>query len=239
MSKTNHFSDKFKNKTSEELRKIIRGNAYQNDAKLAAAWELERRDESTEEELKLASGIEAENERKETSRLSGERYQTFWPRFIAAFIDGFVMWPIGFLLSYATNSNIGVIVILGNLLNNLAPYIYSVLLHGNYGQTLGKMVMGVKVVDAKSEDGIDLKQAFLRDSVPIALMIGIYCYAAILLTGFEHVDLATDFAALAPVFFLGFLTILWTIVEILSMLFNEKSRAVHDFIAKTVVVRTN
>jgi len=239
MDKRNIFSDKFEKKTTGELLKVINEEGYQKEAKLAAIWELEKRNEATDEQKNLANELTVKRERKKASKFSSERYQTFWPRFLAAFIDGFVMWPIGFLFSYITNSNVGLIVIFGNLLNNLAPYIYSVLLHGNYGQTLGKMAMGVKVVDAESENEIDLKQAFLRDSVPIALMIGLYCYSAILLTDIEHVDLATDFAALAPMFFIGFLTILWTIVEIFSMLFNDKSRAVHDFIAKTVVVRTN
>lgn len=239
MSKRNHFSDKFKGKTSDELQEKLSDAGIQKDAKLAAIWELESRNEATEEQLKIANSVIAENERKIASRLSGKRYQTFWSRFFAAIIDGFVMWPIGFLLGFITDSNIGAIVIIGNLLNNFSPYIYSVLFHGHYGQTLGKMAMRVKVVDFDDEDEIDIKQALIRDSVPIALMIVVYCYMAILTTGNDGFDIAMDFSTLAPMFFLGFLTIIWTLLEFLSMLFNEKSRAVHDFIARTVVIRTN
>ena len=35
------------------------------------------------------------------------------------------------------------------------------------------------------------------------------------------------------------LPVLWFVAEVLTMLTNEKRRAVHDFIAGTVVVRTN
>ena len=38
---------------------------------------------------------------------------------------------------------------------------------------------------------------------------------------------------------LGFAGLLWIAVEIVSMLFNDKKRAIHDLIAKTVVIRTD
>ena len=99
--------------------------------------------------------------------------------------------------------------------------------------------MGVKVVDFDDEDEIDLKQAFIRDSVPIALMIGLYAYSFIIFYGSEGNEFQADFATLAPMLLIGLLTLLWTVLEIFSMLFSDKSRAVHDLIAGTVVVRTN
>ncbi|VXD15851.1 RDD family protein [Marinoscillum sp. 108] len=239
MDKRNIFSDKFEKKSTDELLKVINEGGYEKEAKLAAIWELERRNEATDEQRNHANQLAEEQERKKASKLSGQRYQTFWLRFFAAIIDGFVMWPIGFLLSYITGSNIGVIVIIGNLLNSFAPYIYSIFLHGHYGHTLGKMAMGVKVVDFDNEDEIDLNQAFIRDSVPVALMILLYAYSFIIFYGNEGYELQADFVTLAPMFFIGLLNLLWTILEIFSMLFNDKSRAVHDLIARTVVVRTS
>ncbi len=239
MEKHNLFSGKFESKSSANLQKVINGEGYEKDAKLAAIWELERRNEVTDDQLILASRIIADEERKTASRLSGQRYQTFGPRFFAAIIDGLVMLPLTVLFSYLSNFNIVGIVIVTNLLYNLSPYIYSVLLHGYYGQTLGKMAMGVKVLDFETEDEIDLKQAFIRDSVPIALMIALYSYSVIIAWGNEGSAMQADFATMAPMFLIGILSILWTTLEIFSMLFNEKSRAVHDLLAGTVVVRTN
>ncbi|XOV94212.1 MAG: RDD family protein [Bacteroidota bacterium] len=238
MEKYNVFSDKFSKKASEELQRVINSDEFEKDAKLAAIWELERRNEATEEQQNLANKIIANEERKIASKLSGRRYQTFWPRFFAAVIDGLVMLPISFLLSYLSNFNVAVIVIISNLLNNLSPYIYSVLLHGYEGQTLGKMAMGVKVLDFDTEDEIELKRAFMRDAVPIALMIALYAYSFIITYGNEEIDFY-DLATMAPMLLISLVYFLWTVLEILSMLFNEKSRAVHDFIAGTVVVRTN
>ena len=42
-----------------------------------------------------------------------------------------------------------------------------------------------------------------------------------------------------PFWFLMALPFLWFVAEVLTMLTNEKRRALHDFIAKTVVIRTN
>ena len=239
MKKSNHFSERFASKTTEELRTIVEDKSFQKDAKVAAVWELEGRGEATEEELQVSGRIEVEYERRRASELSGQRYRTFWQRFFAAFIDGLAMWPIAYLLSYISNSSIGTIAVIGNLLYNMAPYVYSVVLHGNYGQTLGKMAMGVKVVDVETEDAIDLKQAFIRDSVPISLMILIYAYSIIIFYGNDGYELQVDFATLAPMLIIGILGFIWTFLEIFSMLFNNKFRALHDLLARTVVVRTN
>src|SRR5215813_6504805 len=48
------------------------------------------------------------------------------------------------------------------------PYLYNVLMHGKYGQTVGKMATKVRVVDV-SLAKLSMRQAFLRDSVYIAL----------------------------------------------------------------------
>lgn len=237
MNKRNHFTDKFEKKSTQELKNIIEDGNYQKEAVLAALWELDRRGEASEEDQKSVRTIEAEQERKEASRLSGQRYETFWPRFFAAIIDGFVLWPIGFLLNYLLESDIGFIVIIGNFLNSFSPYIYSILLHGKYGQTLGKMAMDVKVVNFGSEEAIDLKQAFKRDLVPVALMTITYLYAFIVFYGQEPSGFHPGFLNMVPLFFIGLISFLWVLLEIGSMLFNEKSRAIHDLIAKTVVVR--
>ena len=44
--------------------------------------------------------------------------------------------------------------------------VYSIVMHGLYGQTFGKLVFQVKVVD-KSEKPLVMKQASYRDDVPI------------------------------------------------------------------------
>lgn len=62
MPKTNYFSSKMVNKSSEELEKIVSGNDHTSEAKLAAVWELENRNENSSETEKVKSSIiEKEN----------------------------------------------------------------------------------------------------------------------------------------------------------------------------------
>ena len=61
------------------------------------------------------------------------------------------------------------------LFYTVSCWLYSVLMHGFWGQTIGKMLCGIKVIDI-SEKPITLFRAFLRDSVPIAIELLLVVY---------------------------------------------------------------
>jgi len=161
------------------------------------------------------------------------RYDTFWGRFFAVWVDGVVL----FVFAYVVNTLMSVASAwMKSPIDTLMlfdVYVYSVVLHSIYGQTIGKYFLGVKVVDFKSESPIGFKQAFLRDSVPIALSL----LAVIILPNFESV-LAESSVSSLPLSFQAILwvSVLWSVLEIVTMLMNDKRRALHDFIAGTVVV---
>lgn len=167
-----------------------------------------------------------------------EKYQTAGRRFWAGFVDGLVFMPLGWLESWVYWSPRPAAVLISWMLISYPIYwLYSVLMHGFYGQTLGKMALNVKVVDI-SEAPISMKQAFWRDSVyvvinTIALMISIYY----VLTG--RLTNANPDALVPAELILGIATLLWSVGEILTCLTNKKRRALHDFIAGTVVVKTD
>ena len=114
------------------------------------------------------------------------------------------------------------------------PYLYNVLMHGKYGQTIGKMATKVKVVDV-SLAKLSMRQAFLRDSVYIALttvavIIGI---PGIIDGGNSYQNPNT-----VSVRILAYASLAWFVVELVTMLTNSKRRALHDFIAGSVVVHS-
>jgi uncharacterized RDD family membrane protein YckC len=162
------------------------------------------------------------------------KYRTFWPRFLAAIIDGLILMPIDWLYNYVYSSQSTRIAVEWAILSHSAPWIYSVFMHGYYGQTIGKMVAKIKVVDV-SESPITLRQAFLRDCVTVGMTT-----AVLMLLLFEKLfgseDLSPSVTALSMM--LGITASLWSWAEIITMLTNKKRRAIHDFIAGTVVVRT-
>src|SRR5947209_20013826 len=77
-----------------------------------------------------------------------ERYSTFGPRFWTGSIDSCVLWPIGFVTSALLSLDIprGVAALL-IIVESLTWLVYTVVLHARYGQTFGKMVKKVRVVD--------------------------------------------------------------------------------------------
>ena len=114
-------------------------------------------------------------------------------------------------------------------------WLYSVLLHYYFGQTLGKWVLGLRVVDNQTERQITLRQALLRDSVIIVINLSLMFLIMFSVIGGQSVDSATFQSAQIAV---GYVAIGWALLEIITCIFNRKRRALHDFIAGTVVVRT-
>lgn len=163
------------------------------------------------------------------------KYLTFWPRFWAPTIDEVILWiPVSLLpfviykMAYLENHA-------GTLLSMsvyLIYYLYSIYLHKKYGATFGKMVTRVKVVDAVTEGPITFKQAIIRDLIPAMFSISLIAY--LLITGDSELMDDSAYTLYMPLILLG-----WFLAEIITMLTNKKRRALHDFLAGTVVIRSN
>ena len=172
------------------------------------------------------------------------RYSTFGPRFWTGFVDSCVLWPIGFvtatLLSFNVTRAVAALLI---VVESLTWLVYTVVMHARYGQTVGKMVTKVRVVDLRTEGKISWSQAWLREGIPMLVSLGFLCYEifAVLTRDLAPSDIANGqaFVANKAFWLLTVLPGLWFLAEVLTMLTNQKRRALHDFIAGTVVVRTN
>lgn len=164
------------------------------------------------------------------------KYHTFWLRFWAGFVDGLVFMPIGLLNGYLTAPERGVFVLIAwGIVSYMAYWLYSVLLHARYGQTLGKMATGVKVLDIAEERIPTLRQAFIRDIGYIVLNTLSLAYLIYLIVAGQYVRGAEDMKL--PGQILAWASIGWFLLEIISMATNDKRRAFHDYIAGTVVIR--
>jgi uncharacterized RDD family membrane protein YckC len=110
---------------------------------------------------------------------------------------------------------------------------YTVYFHGKYGQTLGKRIIGIKVLDMDESSTIGFKRAILRESIWLLFSFSALVYS-FFQNGFENQlqeEIATSYDAIISLF-----TLSWPVVELITMFFNEKRRAVHDFIAQSVVI---
>ena len=240
MSKRNHFSTLYETKDSSELRAIIEQSGYQNQAKLAAIWELERRGESQDQYLKEAEVLLANESPQSDQKTRPEKYQTFWPRFIATIIDWIVLWPLLALMEDLNDSQLIWVANVSDMLGNFSPFVYSIWMHGKFGQTLGKMAMKVKVFDVAEQHGISMKQAFYRDMVPVIILALMYLYIYLFLdVNNENFIANIDLQSILVIWILGTLYLCWPALEIVSMAFSSRYRAIHDLIARTVVIRTD
>jgi len=117
---------------------------------------------------------------------------------------------------------------------------YRVLAHGLWGQTLGKKICKVKVVDLSGQR-LSMRQAFLREIVPIVLDLASLVYVILNLDAYERILMGGEpnvrLATAGTVYFV--VVTIWWVAQIATMRLNDKRRAIHDYIAGSVVLRLN
>ena len=165
-----------------------------------------------------------------------DKYLTFWPRFWALVLDGILFSGVIFVESLVFGFAYDAQDDLFQAINGIQMVIYTIVMHGFYGQTVGKMLMDVKVLNNADEKNIGILQSLRRESINLFFNI---CMLVLVLIIFFSDDLdepITEKFAVGILTFLG-LVVIWSISEFVTMLFNRKRRALHDFVGKTVVVR--
>src|SRR5689334_4203854 len=99
------------------------------------------------------------------------KYDTLWRRIGAAIIDSFVLVPISMIAGFLGMGGMPVPILIGSIiLQHCSPWIYNVLMHGWRGQTVGKMVAKITVLDV-SERKMSMTQAFLRESFYVVVNV--------------------------------------------------------------------
>ena len=168
-----------------------------------------------------------------------KKYDTFWLRYFSLIIDGIVLYMIGILVcSIITKDNpaplaYGMILTIIN-----APYLYSILFHSIHGQTPGKMLVNIRIVDVKTEERINFAQAVNRVIVPFVIANLLFALISILTWCNSLPVLSFNVGGTMLLILPSAIIIIWSVSELFTMLFNPKFRSVQDRIAKTIVVRS-
>jgi uncharacterized RDD family membrane protein YckC len=166
-----------------------------------------------------------------------KRYEALWRRLLAGLIDGVVLAPVPLVINYISTIYTGpILFILWCGLEFSADWIYSVLFHWRYGQTLGKKVMRVKLLDISESRVPSLRQAAARDAIYIAVN-SLAVVWVIYLVLVEKVSMNAIGHSL-PRQLLSYIGFGWFILEMVTLCTNKKGRAFQDWMAGTVVVRT-
>jgi len=172
-------------------------------------------------------------------------YAGFWKRFGAAIVDLLVSIPLIFIFTYLEGISIGIAMITVIIGSTLFP-MYTIYFHYRFGATLGKMAVGIKVT-LPNGSTIGLKQAILRFSVDLGFALFIIIVEIIALSKVDPEQYLSAgwmkrseyIMPLYPAWYVvvevGFHVWYWS--ELLVLLFNKRKRAIHDFIAGTVVIQ--
>jgi len=168
------------------------------------------------------------------------QYQTFWPRFWAGWVDGLVFLPIVVANVFAYGDEVPIwLRAVWYVATSFASSVYAVLMHARYGQTLGKMATDVKVFDIL-ESRLSARQALMREIVPIVLIVAEVAFGLPGVFAGANPTRPPHPEVLGVEFWLSFsATSGWFIAELVTMLTNSKRRALHDLIARSVVVRVS
>ncbi|MCU4155196.1 RDD family protein [Carboxylicivirga sp. A043] len=229
---TNFFYNIYNKKSDEELKQVVHSNGHTDDAKLCAVKILVERGHKESEFSNLKHSLEEKITLKRSEINYRERYDTGLSRFGALVLDGIIISVIGwFLKLFYVLDSVLLIAFIG-IVELIIPYAYSIVMHGCCGQTIGKMAANVKVFDKSEEKAVSYKQALYREIVPLGL-IGLLQIVSL----FGLLD-DTNFV-LYLTFLVLSVSIVWSIMEIVTMLFDTKRRALHDYIAGTVVLKVH
>ncbi len=167
------------------------------------------------------------------------RYKTFWRRFCAGMADSLVLMPLILIsnLIWAHCEQIpNSLLATFYILIALSGYFYRILLHGFFGMTLGKMLFKVVVIDASEKAPLKMSQAFRRDMIPLFLssFYMITKFVHILNTGNPTVPIVVPLGL--AYWIISSTNAAWFWAEFITMLTNKKRRALHDFVAGSVVI---
>ncbi len=179
-------------------------------------------------------------------RVNGDKvYAGFLRRFGSMLIDFIILLIINYSLYFFDSISFSLTILI-SVFSVIFFSIYTIYFHYKYGATLGKIVFGIKVTLPNGE-AIRLKQAVLRSSVDIFFSILFLMATVNAMNGidYEHyVTLAweernTYTLLLLPAWYIMVSSFeqVWIWSELLVLLFNKRKRAIHDFIAGTVVIK--
>lgn len=178
--------------------------------------------------------------------ISESIYAGFWTRLGALLLDFIFILPVVFLVLYLNGlgKNMYFYTVIPNLIFGLWYHIY---LPKQYGGTPGKLAVGISIIRLDGQP-IDWKEAFLRHVVLFALTIlsSIVMTSSLLAADEETFASLTwlqqsqYLMSLSPIFFKFYTwtSNIWIYSEFVVLLTNKRKRAIHDFIAGTVIVRT-
>jgi uncharacterized RDD family membrane protein YckC len=169
----------------------------------------------------------------------------FWLRLGASLIDSLCLGALGAVLLYLNGRDMEYIYYT-TFINLVFVVGYHIYLPKRYGGTPGKLLVGTTIIRTDGE-AIGWREAFLRHMVNLILFIcsaGITISCVLAADETVYMELGwmkrNEYLMSLSTLFTPYMWIsnIWIWSEFIVLLTNKERRAIHDFIAGTVVVRT-
>jgi len=176
---------------------------------------------------------------------NGERvYAGFWKRFCSGFADALIIMPLAFLFIWleGIDRTLAIFIVIPS---SVLFAMYNVVFNARLGGTLGKLAVGIRITqpngtpigwpEAWKRSAVDLIFAFLVLVVEVWALVHVDPEKYVSLGWVDRTQLLRVYQ---PSWFrsVAILQQVWIWSEVVVLLFNERRRAIHDFIAGTVVV---
>jgi uncharacterized RDD family membrane protein YckC len=174
-------------------------------------------------------------------------YGGFWVRLGALFIDVLIWAPVA-APTFWMSSHCHLFQIYWWPFGTLLGIFYSIYLVKRFGGTPGKLILGLRIAKVNGSP-VGYKEATLR-YLP-DFILGLFLYLALVIAlshmsdaeymGLTFLKRAQHIKALEPDWTspVHIMQQVWMWSEFVVLLTNKKKRALHDFIAGTVVLRKN
>lgn len=170
-------------------------------------------------------------------------YAAFWQRVSAGLVDFLLLLPLLLCMAPLETASPAV-ALLAYAVTYGAPYVYAVTLHATRGQTVGKRALGIRVVRLDGSP-IGWRGALLRSVIDLGALLALLTGTALALVRVTfdayRVHPWSERGALleAEVPWLAVASqvyAVYVLVELVVIVSNRRRRALHDFVAGTVVV---
>ncbi len=171
------------------------------------------------------------------------KYAGFWRRMAASFLDLPFFIPNFLIISYLEGIS-PLLAGLSFILAQVYVYAYTLGLTYRYGGTIGKLAIGIRIRPA---DGGELTWSNVWRRSAVDMLLAIVIIASEIF-GMTRIDFPTYAAAgilarsdimnaaIPWLPTIGLLYMMWMASEFVVLMTNRRRRALHDFIAGTVVV---
>ncbi|HTH48253.1 MAG TPA: RDD family protein [Candidatus Limnocylindria bacterium] len=171
-------------------------------------------------------------------------YAGFWPRLGSFFLDLIIALPLAKLYSWG-NGHYRLFMVYYLIPSTLFWLFYNVYLVRRFGGTPGKLLMKLRILKADGAP-IGYREAFLR-YIPEGILYFLLTLALVIplfhLSDAEYQALTAArrhnaVTAMAPFWYqpVSWMNMIWVWGEFVVLLTNPERRALHDFVAGTVVV---